>query len=191
MVYLPQLQTLPSGTALHVRLAPGVATGSALAQIRREVRAVDPRVALVAGRLDELAGAAILQQVIGARLLGALGAVALLIASIGIYGLIAYSVSTRRREIGIRMAIGAQPAEVRRMVLREGTLLTAVALAVGVAGAFGVTRFLASVLIDVRPDDPLSFAAAFVLLSAAALFACWLPARRAARVNPVEALRDE
>jgi ABC-type antimicrobial peptide transport system permease subunit len=168
-----------------------VATGSALAQIRREVRAVDPRVALVAGRLDELAGAAILQQVIGARLLGALGAVALLIASIGIYGLIAYSVSTRRREIGIRMAIGARPAEVRRMVLREGTRLTAVALAVGIAGAFGITRFLASVLIDVRPDDPLSFAAAFVLLAGAALFACWLPARRAARVNPVEALRHE
>jgi predicted permease len=191
MVYLPQLQTLPSGTALHVRLTPGVPTGSALAQIRGEVRAVDPRVALVAGRLDELAGAAILQQVIGARLLGALGAVALLIASIGIYGLIAYSVSTRRREIGIRMAIGARPAEVRRMVLREGTLLIAVALAVGVAGAFGVTRFLASVLIDVRPDDPLSFAAAFLLLSAAALIACWLPARRAARVNPVEALRHE
>jgi len=191
MVYLPQLQTLPSGTALHVRLAAGVAPGATLEQLRREVRAVDPRVALVAGRLDELYGVAVLPQVLGARLLGALGLVALLIASIGIYGLIAYSVSTRRREIGIRMAIGARPAEVRRMVLREGTLLTAAGLAVGTAGALILTRLLRSVLIDVRPDDPLSLAAALLLLSAAALLASWLPARRAARVNPVEALRCE
>jgi predicted permease len=191
LVYLPQLQTLPSGTALHVRIAPGIATGTILAGIRREVHAMDPRVALVAGRLDELAAAAVLPQVLGARLLTALGVVALLIASIGIYGLIAYSVSRRRREIGIRMAIGARPAEVRRMVLREGTVLTGIGLGLGAAGALGLTRLLASVLIDVRPDDPLSLAAALALLSAAALFASWLPARRAARVNPVEALRHE
>ena len=191
LVYLPQLQTLPSGTALHVRIAPGLASGAILEQLRQEVRAVDPRVALVAGRLDELAGVAVLPQLLGARLLGALGIVALLIASIGIYGLVAYSVSMRHREIGIRMAIGARPAEVRSMVLKEGTLLTAAGLVVGVAAALALTRLLTSVLIDVRPDDPLSLGAALVLLSASALLACWLPARRAARVDPVEALRHE
>lgn len=191
LVYLPQLQTLPPGTALHVRVAPGASTGTLLASIRREVRAIDPRVAVLTGRLDELTSVAVLPQVLGARLLGALGAVALLIASIGIYGLMAYSVSLRRREIGIRMAIGAQPAEVRRMVLREGAILAAAGLALGLVGALALTRLVASVLIEVRPDDPFALAAALVILGVSALAACWLPARRAARVDPMTALRCE
>jgi putative ABC transport system permease protein len=190
-VYLPQLQTLPPGTALHVRVAPGTPFGATLAAIHREVRAIDPRVATPDGRLDELSGSSVLPQVLGARLLGALGIVALLIASIGVYGVMAYSVSRRRREIGIRLAIGARPAEVRRMILREGTRLTAIGLVLGIVGALAVTRVLTSVLIEVRPDDPIALAVAFLLLGIAALAACSIPALRASRIDPAIALRSE
>ena len=191
MVYLPQLQTLPPGTALHARVSPGIALGPVLASIREQVRAIDPRIAVVGGRLDELTNAAVLPQTLGARVLGALGALALLIACIGIYGLMAYSVSSRRREIGIRVAIGAEPRQVGRMVLQEGALLSAIGLALGLAGALAVTRFLAPILIGVRADDPLALAGSLALLAASALVACWIPSRHAARLDPVVALRTE
>ncbi|HYB53894.1 MAG TPA: FtsX-like permease family protein, partial [Thermoanaerobaculia bacterium] len=127
----------------------------------------------------------------GARVLGALGALALLIACIGIYGLMTYSVSSRRREIGIRVAIGAEPRQVGRMVLKEGALLSAIGLALGLAGALAVTRSLAPILIGVRADDPLALAGSLALLAASALVACWIPSRHAARLDPVVALRTE
>jgi putative ABC transport system permease protein len=191
LVYLPQLQTLPAGTAIHVRVEPGVPQTRILAGLRQEVRVIDPRVALVAGSLEELTSAAVAPQELGARLLGSLGAVALFIAAIGIYALMAYSVSLRRREIGIRLAVGAQPAQVRRMVLREGFLLAGAGLALGLLAAFALTRLLASVLIEVRPDDPAAIGAALLLLGFAALAACAIPAGRAGRVDPMTALRHE
>ena len=190
-VYLPQLQILPSGTALHVRTAPGIAAGPILARIRSEVAALDPRVATLGVRLSDATKTAVLPQSLGARFLGALGALVLAISAIGVYGVAAYSVSRRRREIGIRVALGARPAEVRRMFVREGTRLTATGLVAGLAGAAALTRFLGGLLIDVGPGDPGVFAGAALLLGGAALLASWLPARRAAAIDPAQALRAD
>ncbi len=189
--YLPQLQQLPPGTALHVRLAPGTPAGPALARIKSEVQAIDARVATITASLTDATETAVLPQSLGARLLGGLGALALVISSIGIYGLMAYSASRRRREIGIRVALGARPSEVERMVLREGIALTAAGLVLGLAGAFAVTRLLGGLLVDVGPNDPLVLVSVVLLLGGTAVLASWIPARRAARLDPVDALRSE
>jgi putative ABC transport system permease protein len=119
------------------------------------------------------------------------GVAAVLLAAIGIYGLMAYSVAQRTQEIGIRLALGAEPRGIRNMVVREGVRLAAVGLALGLAAAFGLTRLLASLLYGVQPRDPMVFAAAPAILAGIALFSVWLPARRATRIDPLQALRAE
>ena len=116
---------------------------------------------------------------------------ALLLGAVGIYGVIAYVVAQRTREIGIRIALGAQAADVRRMVLSQGMMLAGVGVAVGLVGALGVTRVVRALLYETSPTDPLTFAGAVPLLVAAALLACWLPTRRATRADPIVALRYE
>jgi putative ABC transport system permease protein len=124
-------------------------------------------------------------------LLGIFGGLALLLAVIGIYGVISYSVGLRRREVGIRLALGAGRRHVLRLVFTEGLALTGAGLAAGAAGAALLTRFLSSLLYDVGRLDPLTYAAVALTLVGAGLLACWLPARRAMRVDPVIALRSE
>jgi len=124
-------------------------------------------------------------------LLTIFGSSALLMAAIGIYGLMAYSVQQRTQELGIRMALGAQGPNIRNMVIRQGMILAAVGVVIGIAGAFWLTRFLATFLFGVKTLDPAAFIVTPLLLSVVALFAVWLPARRATRVNPVVALRFE
>ena len=119
------------------------------------------------------------------------GSAALLLAGIGIYGLMAYSVQQRQQEIGIRMALGAAPDAVRRMVVVEGMRLALIGVALGLAGALALTRLLTGFLYGVKPWDPVAFGAVAVLLSVVALFATYVPARRATRVDPVIALRYE
>jgi predicted permease len=131
------------------------------------------------------------QERLVARLAGFFGVLALLLACIGLYGLLSYEVSRRTREIGIRMALGAQPESVLRLVLRHGIALAMVGAIVGIGVALGVTRYLASLLFAVRASDPLTMIAAAVLLALVALAACYLPARRATRVDPMVALRYE
>ena len=190
-LYAPQLQWLPPGTALHVRISPEASVSAVAARIREEVAAIDPRVATVSASLEEVATTAVMPQTLGAKLFGAVGALALLIASIGVYGLMAYSVSRRRREIGVRMALGAQASDVGRLVLKEGAILAALGLGLGLLAALAVSRLVRSLLVEVSPTDPLVFAAVILVLGGAAILACWLPARRAARLNPVDALRAE
>jgi ABC-type antimicrobial peptide transport system permease subunit len=124
-------------------------------------------------------------------LLSSFAAVALLLAAIGIYGVIAYSVGQRTREFGIRISLGARRLDVLRLVVRQGLLLAAAGIAVGLAGAFALTRLLSSLLYGVNATDPLTFAAVTGLLAAVAVAASFLPAWRATRVDPVIALRCE
>jgi ABC-type antimicrobial peptide transport system permease subunit len=126
-----------------------------------------------------------------ALLLAAFAGLALVLAAVGIFGLMYHTVTRRTREIGVRMALGAQSRDVVGMVLRHGLLLTGLGIALGVAGALALSGTIRGLLFGVAPADPASYLAALGLLGGAALVACWLPARRATRVDPLVALRHE
>jgi len=119
------------------------------------------------------------------------GLLALALACVGIYGIMAYSVANRRNEIGLRLALGAQPGQVRGMVLRESTWLAAAGIVAGVAAALALTRLVKTMLYGIQPYDPITMIGGMFILLAVALAASWIPARRAARVQPMEALRHE
>jgi ABC-type antimicrobial peptide transport system permease subunit len=131
------------------------------------------------------------QQRMLARLSGFFGVAALVLACIGLYGLLSYEVARRTRELGIRMALGAQQGDLLRLVVGQGILLALIGAAIGIAAALGVTRFMSSMLYGIHADDPLTFAGVTVLLTLVALLACYIPARRAMQVDPMVALRYE
>jgi putative ABC transport system permease protein len=139
------------------------------------------------GRLDE----SVWRQRLSATAMGALSLAALIIASLGVFGIIGYLVSRRTHEIGVRMAIGADRRHIIRLVMREGMWFTLAGVGLGLAGAMAMTRFLSSQLYGVSAYDPTTFAVAALSLAGAALLACYLPARRAAKVDPLIALRHE
>lgn len=161
-----------------------------ISALRREVWALDSRIPLT----DITTAAELLEESIaGPRfrmlVLSSFGALALLLAVVGIYGVIAHAVGERTREIGIRLALGAEQQVIVRMVLRYGMGLAAIGLAIGAAGAVALTRFLGSMLFGVTPQDPVTFAAVVVVLLVASGLACYVPARRAARIDPLESLQ--
>jgi putative ABC transport system permease protein len=123
--------------------------------------------------------------------LGVSALVALTLSVVGLYGVLAYSVARRQREIGVRTALGAQSRDVLRLVLGQGMRLTALGILLGIVSAFWLTRWLSSLLFEITPLDPATFSAVSVLLLAVALTACWIPARRAASIDPMQALRDQ
>lgn len=189
-VYLPVAQLGRTGAYVFVRSHVGF--GSLLSSIRHELQALDPDVPLIEPRtLEERTGLALMRAVVGAGVLGAFAAVALGLAAIGVFGTMSWQVERRRKEIGIRVACGADAARIVRLVLASGAEVTAGGLACGLAGAFAITRVLRSQLYEVTPSDPTTFVLAAVLLVVVALFACYLPARRASRDDPVIALRSE
>jgi ABC-type antimicrobial peptide transport system permease subunit len=141
--------------------------------------------------MESMIGASLAQRRLSLTLLGAFGLLAIVLASLGIYGVLAYLVAERTREIGIRRALGALDGQVVRMVVGQGMALTAAGLIIGAAIAIGATRAMRGMLYGVGTTDPLTFFLVAALVAAVALLASWLPARRAARVHPMEALRAE
>jgi putative ABC transport system permease protein len=141
--------------------------------------------------MDHLLSNSVVQPRLNLTLLVTFAALALLLAAVGIYGVMAYTVTQRTHEIGIRMAIGAQSEDVLKQVLAEGVRLAVIGLAIGLAGSFAATRLIATMLFGVKPTDPLTFAAVAVILTSVTMAACYIPARRATRVDPMVALRYE
>jgi putative ABC transport system permease protein len=141
--------------------------------------------------LDDKISPGLLQLRVSASVSGTVGVVGVLLAAIGIYGLMAYTVTRRTREIGIRIAMGAQRTDVLRMVLRHGLSLVAIGSTIGLALAAGLSRLLVRLLFGVPPLDPVIFGGAAILFAAIGLAACYVPARRAVRINAIEALRYE
>jgi putative ABC transport system permease protein len=190
MTYVP-LATLPTNDlAVVVRSTadPKLIEGG----IRAAVGTVDPTLPVFQlATMDQVVSDSVSQPRFYLLLLGAFAGVALLLAALGIYGVISYTVSQRTRELGIRIALGASRERVVRLVLGQGVWLTVAGVVVGLAAAFWLTRLIASLLFGVAAVDPLTFAGVAVLLLAVAVIASWLPARRAARVDPVIAMRIE
>ena len=186
--YVQQTQVRRLTYHIRTRTDPH-AIGPAL---RRVVHAADPALPLTSVRTQqEQIDRGLRDERLLVSLTSAFGLLALVLASVGIYGLMAYSVSQRTREIGIRMALGAVPRQVLALVLRESCSLSAAAIALGVAVSLVVTRFLKSLLFGIAPSDPAVLWGAAAVLMIVAVAASWLPARRAARVHPIEALRHE
>jgi predicted permease len=178
------------GYTLVIRTAgnPAALTEAA----RRQVYALDPAMAIYNEEtMDDHVRTAYFLPRLAAELFGVFGSIGLILAAVGLYGVMSYSVSRRTREIGIRMAMGAQRSTVERFILRQGFTLAILAVAVGWPAAWALTRLAASFLYGVQPHDPLTFVLTPVFLVAIALAACWIPARRAASVNPTDALRAE
>ncbi len=156
------------------------------------VRELDPQLAVADVRtMDDVVSASVAQRRVTMMLLAIFAGVALLLAAVGIYGVIAYSVTQRTQEIGIRLALGAQRGNVLRLVVGQALLLTFVGVAIGAAGAFGLTRLMEGLLFDTRAADPLTFVVVSLILAAVAVLAAYVPGRRATRVDPVIALRSE
>jgi predicted permease len=187
---LPIAQVPSRGVAVVV--SPARAPTAAVAAFRTGLQEVDPLVP-IAGvtQMDDLVGEAVAGPRLNAVLIGGFAGVALLLAMLGVYGVMAYAVSQRRKEIGVRMALGAAPAGIRRLVLDQGARLAALGVVLGMATALAVGRFLRSLLFEVSVVDPRTLVAVPVLLAAMALLACWIPARRAVRMDPVAAIRAE
>jgi putative ABC transport system permease protein len=191
-VYLPYGLAPRAQMALVARVAPGVDPHALAPALRSAARAVDPLVPVfdVYSVPDVISRRIWGFRFVG-QLLGAFAALAFVLAAIGVYGVIAFSVAQRTREVGVRIALGARPADVLRLVMRQGVWLVCAGLAVGVAGAGALSRLMTLVLFGVSPADAVAFVAIPLALAAVALFASWVPARRATLVNPVEALRHE
>lgn len=187
-MYLPTIQTGSMNLVLRTAGDPAnLASG-----VRREVQAIDPDQPVAAVRtMDDWIDNSFAASRYRTALLGLLALVALVLASTGIYGVMSYSVAQRTHEIGVRMALGARRFDVLRLVVSQGMVLVLVGVAVGVAGAFALTRLMETLLFGVTAKDPLTFVAVAALLTLVAFVACYIPARRATKVDPLEALRYE
>ena len=174
--------------AVRTRANPG----NLAAAIRDQVKELDPNQPVTAVRtMSEVISRSVWQPRLYAILFGVFAAVALLLASVGIYGVMSYAVAQRTHEIGIRMALGAQRGDVLRLVIGQGMWLVLVGVGIGVLASLAFTRLMGSLLFGVGATDPVTFAGVTVLLAAAALIACYIPARRATKVDPMVALRYE
>jgi putative ABC transport system permease protein len=190
-MYMPIAQVpFPSATVLLRTETSNPATMTNT--LRAELAHIDPNLPLTAVRVfDEYRVGSLAGPRFNALILSIFAGVALVLTAIGIYGVIAYSVSQRTAEIGVRMALGALPSSIFRLVVGQGMTLVAISIAIGLLGAFACARLMSSLLFGVGAWDPTTFVSITALIAAVAFFACWLPARRAMRVDPIQALRSE
>jgi predicted permease len=187
-----ELKNLAQGFNVFVRSQTPLASGAFFESIRQKLLASNRDMIVYDNESEEeVVARSIASQRFSLILLGAFAGLALLLAGIGIYGVLSYLVGQRTHEIGVRMALGAQRLDVLRMVLREGARMTLAGTAIGIVAALGFTQLMASMLFGVRPTDPVTFGLVAVVLCGIALFACYLPARRAAKVDPMVALHYE
>jgi predicted permease len=190
IAYFPMRQQYSPASSLVVRTSSN--PEPLIGAVRSQVQPIDKNLAFTNGQtVQQILGQGLWAARMGAALLGLFGALALILASIGIYGVLAYSVAQRTSEIGLRMALGAQPRQVLGLVLRQGMLLALIGASVGIVVALPVARMAASLLYGVSATDPLTYASITLLLMAIALLACYLPAYRATRIDPLVALRVE
>jgi predicted permease len=185
----PLWQSQVGSTSVVVRTAGDLP--ALIAAVRREVQQLDPQIPVATSTLVEKLSLPLLPARIVASVLGGFGLLALALAAIGIYGVMSYAVAQRTREIGVRMALGAEAIDVVKLIVRQGMTLALAGLAIGLAGALAATRLMASVLYGVSATDTTTFVVVPLLLALVVLIACYLPARRAAKVDPIIALRCE
>lgn len=191
-MFLPEYQFYQSGMTLMISANTGSDLKLISENVRHEIAQLDARVPVVGITLAEAnLSYAYWGQRLAAGMASAFGALALLLSAMGLYSVMTYAVSQRTREIGIRMALGAQLRDVLRLVVSQGMTLVVIGIVIGLAGAFVVTRALASLLLGIGVTDPLTFAGVTALLFVIGALACWLPARRASKVDPLTALRTE
>jgi predicted permease len=189
--YLAFGQTYFPGSA-HLMLRTNGDPRPMAAAVREQIWSVDKNAPVADVKtMDTVVTESVAAPRFRSLLLGAFGALGLLLAMIGIYGVISYAVTQRTREIGVRMALGARPRDVVRLVLGEGMILAAIGIGLGLAGAFALAKIMESVLYDIKPRDPATFVAVSLAVAAAAAAACYIPARRAMRVDPMVALKYE
>jgi predicted permease len=188
--YLPLAQNHETGTTLYVRTS--VEPASLVASIRREIQAVEPNLPVPnIQTVSDTIAASLYAPRMGAWLLSVFGGLALLLAAIGVYGVLSFTISRRTREMGIRLALGAERSEVFRLVVRDGMVLVAIGVVIGIAAGLASTRSLGSFLYSVPTSDWVTYSTTIGILVAVGLVACAIPARRAMRVPPVIALRSE
>jgi putative ABC transport system permease protein len=190
LVYLPITQDYSPAVTLQVRTAgrPEAVIGT----LRSQVQTLDNNLAITnVQTIQEIMSQGLWAPRMAAGLLTVFGGLALILAVVGVYGVLSYSVSQQTREIGIRMSLGAQPGEVLLLVIGQGFRLAAAGLVLGLLAAFALMRLLSTLLFGVSAHDPVTFAGVSLVLASAAILACYLPARRATRVDPIIALRYE
>lgn len=177
---------------LHLAVRTEGDPSSVTSAVRQEISSLDPALAVADVKtMDTRVGESLAPQRFDLSLLGLFAGLAIFLAAVGVYGVLSYSVAQRSHEIGVRIALGAQPAGVLGMVVREGLKLTLAGAAIGAVAALALTQLMGSLLYGVTAHDPLTFAGVVALISAVSIAACYIPARRAANVDPMVALRYE
>jgi len=189
-MYVPYNQLAVGAVPLVVRTK--LEPEAVIRAVQGEIQAVDRQVAIGKVRtMTQMMSAALAERRFAMLLVGGFAALALLLAAVGIYGVMSYAVAQRTREIGIRIALGAQSNDVLRLIVKQGLSLALIGILAGLVGAFALTRLMRDLLYGVKATDPLTFITIALLLAFIMLLACWIPARRAAKVDPMVALRHE